>query len=181
VTVVSFATAPGWSRRTIANPDGTIGAVVYDRGRIGRDEYAEFRLLATPTEAGTVSWKVEQTYADGVTKPWTGPPEKEGEATVETGPSARGPAPATRLVARAEAEAGTPAPAGGGKGSSPAGIWLGVIAIGIAAAAAVGVGFLWSSRPMPLPPDDEPAATPDPEHAAPEAASRGVAPKRPRD
>jgi len=174
ITIVRFATTPGWSRRTVARPDGTIGGVVYEGGRVGRDEYAEFRLLATPTEVGTAVWRVEQTYADGVTKPWTGPPEEEGETTGETGPSAQGPAPATRVVAEAPS---TAAPAAPGDDSSPAGIWLGIIAIGIAGAAAAGVGFLWSSRPMPLPPDDEPAAEPDREVAQ---ASRRRSPKRRR-
>jgi hypothetical protein len=179
VIVVRFATAPGWTRRTIANPDGTIGGVVYEGGRIDPDEYAEFRLLATPIQVGTALWKVEQTYADGVTKPWTGPPEKEGETTGETGPSTRGPAPATRFVAKATTS--TAAAPAAGDDSSPAGIWLGVIAIGIAGAAAAGVGFLWSSRPMPLPPDDgSPAEDPEPEHEAPTAPSPHKPPKHRR-
>lgn len=155
VVVVRFATSPGWSRRTVAAADGGIGGVVYEGGRARPDEYAEFRLLATPIEPGPALWKVEQTSADGTTKPWTGPPRDESDPGAESGPSTPGPAPATRFL---------PAPSAGTATakdeSSPAGIWLGIVAIGIAAASLMGMGFLWSSRPMRLPPDGEPLPVP---------------------
>jgi uncharacterized protein YcnI len=155
LVVVRFAATPGWTRRTVTASDGGIGGVVYQGGRAGQDEYAEFRLLATPVEAGTALWKVEQTYADGVVKRWTGPAEKEGEPVVESGPADPGPSPSTSFVAAPSAPAASD---GSGDDSSPAGIWLGIIAIGIAGAAIAATGFLWSTRPMSLPPDDGPAA-----------------------
>lgn len=178
VVVVRFAVAPGWTRRTVTASDGSIEGVVYQGGRVGRDEYAEFRLIATPVEAGTARWKVEQTYADGVVKPWTGPAEKEGEPVAESGPTDPGPSPSTTFVATPSAAA---AAGGSGDDSSPAAIWLGIIAIGIAGGAIVATGFLWSTRPMPLPPDDEqvvpaPAAS-DP---APGSAPKGNPPHKRR-
>jgi Domain of unkown function (DUF1775) len=173
LVVVRFATTPGWSRRTVAAADGSIAGVVYRGGRAGRDEYAEFRLIATPIETGTASWKVEQTSADGLVKPWTGPPEKEG-ATSESGPSQPGPAPVTRFVATASAVAA--AATSGSDDSSPAGIWLGVIAIVIAGAGLAATGFLWSTRPMALPPDGPDDALPE---AAPEPKAQPVAKSRP--
>lgn len=157
VVVVRFAATPGWTRRTVTARDGSIGGVVYQGGRVARDEYAEFRLIATPVEVGTALWKVEQTYADGVVKPWTGPAEKEGGPVAESGPTDPGPSPATTFVVTPSA---TAAPGGPDDESSPAGIWLGIIAIGIAGAGIAATGFLWSTRPMPLPPDEEPAAPP---------------------
>jgi Domain of unkown function (DUF1775) len=177
MVVVRFAATPGWTRRTIAAADGSIAGVVYD-GRVGRDEYAEFRLIATPVEQGSATWKVEQTYSDGVVKPWTGPPDEEGQASVETGPSDPGPAPVTRFVATASA---APASAGGtNDDSSPAGIWLGIIAIGIAGAALTAAGFLWSTRPMTLPAEDALADEPSPAPAKPPAPPKRPGAKRRR-
>jgi Domain of unkown function (DUF1775) len=177
MVVVRFASAPGWTRRTIAAADGSISGVVYD-GRVGRDEYAEFRLIATPVEQGSATWRVEQTSSDGIVKPWTGPPEEEGQASVETGPSDPGPAPVTRFVATASA---APAATGGtNNDSSPAGIWLGIIAICIAGAALTAVGFLWSTRPMVLPTGDALADEPSPATPKPPAPPKRPAAKRRR-
>lgn len=171
IVVVRFASSPGWTRRTVPAADGSIAGVIYQGGSLRGDEYAEFRLLATPVELGTAQWKVQQTYADGLVKPWTGPLESEGTASAESAPSAPGPAPLTTFVETASAPAASPgAPS---DDSSPAGIWLGIIAIGIAGAAIAATGFLWSTRPMPLPPDDEPEAP------APASAEAAPAPTPP--
>lgn len=153
VAVFAFAPSPGWARQELKTRDGRLRGVVYSGGKIGAGEYADFGFLGTPLREGTAAWKSEQTYADGVTKPWTGPPEKDGETAQETGPSAAGAAAATRLGPASE-EAQGAARGGSSDDSSSAGIWLGLIAIAIAAGAMLGVGLLWSSRPAPLPPDE---------------------------
>lgn len=158
VTVFAFASSPGWKRRVLLTPDRRTRGVVYFGGKIGVGEYVDFRFLATPRRAGLAIWRTEQTYADGQTKPWTGPPEQPGEPEEETGPTEPGPAPATRILSsRAAVTTGAAAPAArpdASGSSSGAGIWLGLIAIAISALAVLGVGFLWSSRPAELPGDD---------------------------
>jgi hypothetical protein len=111
-------------------------------------------MLGTPFESGTAVWKVRQTYADGVVKPWTGPPEKPGDETAETGPGAPGAAAAVTVLEAGVSVGGTAA-AAASDDDSDAAIWLGVIAIGISALAMLAVGFLWSTRPATLPLDDD--------------------------
>lgn len=158
VTVYSFGEPPaGWTVHPQLANDGRYRGVLFRGGTIGVGRYADFTMLATPFETGTVAWKVRQTYQDGQVKPWTGPPEEEGGSSQETGPSAPGPAARMEIVAAGTAVPAAPA-AVAGRGDdddSGAAIWLGVIAIGIAALAAVGVGLLWSTRPARLPEDDE--------------------------
>ena len=157
VTVYSFGVPPpGWTVRPQLATDGRYRGVVFRGGTIGVGRFADFTMLATPFETGTVAWKVRQTYADGQVKPWTGPPEQEGGTSQETGPSAPGPAARMEIVAAGTAVPGAPAAvAGRDDDDSGAAIWLGVIAIAIAALAAIGVGLLWSTRPARLPEDDE--------------------------
>jgi uncharacterized protein YcnI len=155
VTVYSFGEPPsGWTVHPQLADDGRYRGVVFRGGTIGAGRYADFTMLATPSEAGTVAWKVRQTYQDGQVKPWTGTPVQEGGSSQETGPSAPGPAAQMEIVAAGTA-ASPAAVAGRDDDDSGAAIWLGVIAIGIAALAAIGVGLLWSTRPARLPEDDE--------------------------
>lgn len=159
VTVYSFAEPPpGWTMRPLRAADGSFRGVEYRGGEIGVARYADFTVLGTPFTAGTAVWPARQTYADGRVKPWTGPPERPGEAEPESGPTDPGPAAAVTI-----AEAGAaPAPAADTAASaapasddeSSAGLWLGVIAIIISALAVLGVGLLWSTRPARLPDDD---------------------------
>jgi len=164
VSVFSFAAPPaGWTLRPLLTRDGRFRGVVYSGGRIPPQRYADFHLLGTPTATGTSRWAAYQTMANGDVKPWTGPPEKPGATSPETGPTQPGPAAAVQIVAEgtSTAPATTTTPASGGDsdgGSSDAGIWLGVIAIAIAALAALGTGLLWSSRPARLPEGDEPGS-----------------------
>jgi len=153
VTVFSFAEPPpGWRVRALRAGDGRFRGVRYTGGRIGVGRYADFRVLGTPFESGTATWPARQTYADGLVKPWTGPPDAGGGATAETGPEEPGPAAAIEIAAPGEPTGGLAAP-GGDEGSGAA-IWLGVIAIGISALAALGVGLLWSTRPARLPEEE---------------------------
>ncbi len=153
VTVFSFAEPPpGWTMRPLRAGDGRFRGVRYAGGRIGVGRYADFRVLGTPFESGTATWPARQTYADGLVKPWTGPPESGDEPVAETGPEEPGPAAAIEI-----GEPGEPAGAevaGGADDGSGAAVWLGVIAIGISALAALGVGLLWSTRPARLPEEE---------------------------
>ncbi len=158
VTVSSFAAPPaGWTlQETLADDDRTIG-VVYRGGTIGVDRYLDFTFLGVGFDTGTTIWKTKQTYADGVVKSWTGPPEVPGDEGPETGPNQPGPASAIEVVAAGAAPAATVSASANKDENSGAGIWLGLIAIVVAAAAFLAAGFLWTTRPMKLP-DDEPPA-----------------------
>jgi len=153
ITVYAIKPLAGWTARVLLRPDKRMRGVVFGGGRIANGEFQEFEVLGTPQEAGTAAWRARQTYADGVVKPWTGPPEKPGQVSSESGPADPGPAAATTISVAGQAP-GAPATTTGSSGSS-AGTWLGVIAIAISAAAALGVGLLWSTRPARLPEDGE--------------------------
>ncbi|MGE3137948.1 MAG: DUF1775 domain-containing protein [Thermoleophilia bacterium] len=156
VTVYSVNPPPGWDARLLYRPDRRTRGVVFRGGRIPDGQFEEFDVLGTPQEAGEVVWRSRQTYADGVVKPWTGPPEQPGETTPESGPGDPGPASAMTLRANAiEAGAEGPTAAPDADEGTSAAIWLGLIAIAISMGAAVGVGLLWSTRPARLPRDDE--------------------------
>jgi hypothetical protein len=156
ITVYSFGPPPpGWKVVPVRGPDGRFRAVIFTGGSIAPARYADFTMLGTPFESGTAIWKVSQTYADGVVKPWTGPPEKPGEESAETGPAEPGPAAAVTVFDPGVAVGGVTGPPSSGDDDSGTAIWLGVIAIGISALAVVAVGFLWSTRPATLPSDDE--------------------------
>jgi hypothetical protein len=113
-------------------------------------------MLGTPFESGTAIWEVRQTYADGVVKPWTSPPEEPGGQSPESGPGDPGPAAAVTVL-EPGASVGASATGSGGDGDDDSGaaVWLGVIAIAVSGLAVLAVGFLWSTRPATLPSDDE--------------------------
>ncbi len=157
VTVYSIGpTPPGWKVTAIRAANGKFANLVFSGGRIPPNRYADFTVLATPFASGQAVWPVNQTYSDGKTKPWTGPPEQPGEASAETGPTDPGPAAAQTILEPGQVPAGGTGGGGGsGDDDSDAAIWLGVIAIGIAALAVLATGFLWSTRPATLPADGE--------------------------
>ncbi|HET6691061.1 MAG TPA: DUF1775 domain-containing protein [Miltoncostaeaceae bacterium] len=162
VTVYSLGPAPpGWKATAIRGADGKFATLVFTGGSIPPERYADFTVLATAFESGQAVWPVVQGFSDDKDKPWTGPPEKPGEASAETGPTDPGPAAAQTILQPGQAPAtGAAAGGGGGDGDSDTAIWLGVIAIGIAALAVLATGFLWSTRPARLPEDDEEDAGP---------------------
>jgi uncharacterized protein YcnI len=155
--VGQFAPMPGWTRRVLLTDDKRVRGVQWSGGRIEPDEYVDFRFLATPRRAGQSIFRASQTYADGRTKQWSGPPEKAGAAEQETGLDDAGPSPAVEVTATPDVPSGTGAANSSAttkRTSSDAAIWLGVIAILIALGAALAAGFLWSTRPATLPPDE---------------------------
>ena len=151
ITVYSFAAPPpGWTMRTVRGPDKRFRAVIYS-GSLPPNGYVDFRVLGTPFESGTATWKTLQTYAGGQVKPWTGAPEKPGEETPETGPTDVGPAPVVTVAEPGQAVGSTGTTATSAEDDSGAAVWLGVIAIGISALCLLALGFLWSTRPARLP------------------------------
>jgi uncharacterized protein YcnI len=162
--VGQFAPKPGWQRKVLLTDSKRARGVRWTGGRIAPGEYADFRLLATPRTAGQAVFRVYQTYSDGKTKPWAGPPEKPGAAEQETGVEEPGPSPAVDVTATPDVPTGAAATALSTsttttkRTSSDAAIWLGLIAIVIALAAVLATGFLWSTRPATLP-ADEPGET----------------------
>ncbi len=156
VTVYSIGPPPpGWKATAIRGANGKFATLVFSGGRIPPNRYADFTVLGTAFESGQAVWPVIQAYSDGKDKPWTGPPEKPGEESAETGPTAKGPAAAQTILEPGQAPAAAATGGGGGGGDSDTAIWLGVIAIGISALAVLATGFLWSTRPATLPEDDE--------------------------
>ena len=107
--------------------DGRLRGVTFQGGTIPVGRYADFTMLATPFQTGTVLWKVLQTYQDGQVKPWTGTPVAEGGTSQETGPGSPGPASQMEIVPAGTVVSGVPAAVatGGGDDDSGAAIWLG--------------------------------------------------------
>ena len=158
VTVYAFGpTPPGWKVTPIRGANGKFSTIVFSGGSIPVNGYVDFTVLGTPFESGTAVWNVRQTYSDGVVKPWTGPPEKPGKESAETGPAEPGPAAAQTILEPGAAPSVAGSGGASGDDDSGAAIWLGVIAIGIAALAVLATGFLWSTRPATLPSDEEDA------------------------
>ncbi|SMB92451.1 DUF1775 domain-containing protein [Deinococcus hopiensis] len=70
MTVTRFQVLPGFVRSLKINGDGLITEVSW-KGRIAPQEYARFFFQArNPAQPGPVSWKVDQTYADGSVVAW---------------------------------------------------------------------------------------------------------------
>jgi uncharacterized protein YcnI len=80
----SFDDPPGWTRKNVLASNGAIDQVEWT-GRLAVDGFVEFAFLAgTPEQPGVIEWKALQTYADGTTVRWIGPPgSEEPAATTE--------------------------------------------------------------------------------------------------
>ncbi len=72
---------PGWKVKVERKNDRI--DVVRWTGIAPPDQFAEFRLIArNPILEGDLSWKIVQTYADGETVRWIGPPGSDSPASV---------------------------------------------------------------------------------------------------
>jgi uncharacterized protein YcnI len=81
VVPFSFEDRPGWKRTIQKTRDGGIDTVTWT-GRTAPDGLAEFQFLATPDDRErTIEWKALQTYSDGKTVSWIGPPGSENPAS----------------------------------------------------------------------------------------------------
>ncbi|WP_034343000.1 DUF1775 domain-containing protein [Deinococcus misasensis] len=70
VKVSRFIPVPGWTRTVEKDANGRITAVTW-KGNLEPMEFIRFFFAATnPADAGTISWKVYQTYSDGTVVPW---------------------------------------------------------------------------------------------------------------
>ena len=106
----SFGTTPGWKRKEVTAPNGSISELEWT-GKLDSDGFVAFQLLAsTPDTPGTIEWKALQQYSDGQVVSWIGDAESENPS-----PVMRIDANAPRQNAGGEGAAGTePASAGGG-------------------------------------------------------------------
>ncbi len=87
VKVSTVQPIPGWSYEFEKDKDGRNTALVWTAtdGGIKAHEFVEFAFVgANPKEAGTLSWKAYQTYADGEVVEWTGAPDSKTPASVTT-------------------------------------------------------------------------------------------------
>lgn len=128
VVVSRFLPTPGWTREVEKDSTGTLVAATWSGGQIGPDEFQEFGFIArNPADAGTIGWKVYQTYQDGETVAWTGPAGSEKPAAITTIRAATAeepPGPAATPAARAGGAVATPAgitvtPAPAGEPAAP--------------------------------------------------------------
>ncbi len=163
-TVYALGPPPaGWRQKERLAPDGQVVGVVYSGGVVPVGEYRDFTVLATPFGTGTAVFRSYQTYADAKTKPWTGPPERPGEITQETGNTEPGPAASVLIQTPGEATAAAgsrPGVATAVRTESGAATWIGIIGILIGLVACAAAGFLWATRPVTLDPDDDDPGAP---------------------
>ncbi len=73
---------PGWEH-AFEEDRGIVTAVMFSGGEIRPREFQQFLVQAqAPEEPGGYPWKATQTYEDGSTVEWTGPPDAEEPASV---------------------------------------------------------------------------------------------------
>lgn len=157
----------GWSVNPLTGQGSDLSGADYD-GELPAREQLEVTILATPTTPGPAAWRVEQTFADGSRVLWTADPDPG--AVGEPAAGEPGPAAAITITGASLAVPEVPPPpspdpppnppAGeatnsvesGGSGVSA---WILVVAGAVAILALGAVGWMWSNRPMALPPDED--------------------------
>jgi uncharacterized protein YcnI len=81
-TVSGVQPFPGWDYE-FEEDGGLITSVTWSGGEIGPREFQQFLLSAqAPEEPGEYPWRAFQTYEDGSTVEWTGPPDAGEPASV---------------------------------------------------------------------------------------------------
>jgi uncharacterized protein YcnI len=81
-TVSGVQPVPGWDYE-FEEDGGLITSVTWSGGEIGPREFQQFLISAqAPEEPGEYPWRAIQTYEDGSTVEWTGPPDAEEPASV---------------------------------------------------------------------------------------------------
>ncbi len=162
----------GWTVNSLAGQGTDLGGGDYD-GELPSGEQLEVTILATPLVPGEAVWRVEQTFADGSRVLWTADPDPT--ASEEPGPGEPGPAFATTISgaslepppAAATPDAPEPPQAppadpdtgdiemGAEPDDSDIASWILVVVGAIALLALGAVGWMWSNRPLDLPPDED--------------------------
>ena len=78
----AFEETPGWKRSERLAADQSLDVVAW-RGSLPPGSFVRFSFLAgTPDKPGEITWPTVQTYADGVSARWIGPPDSEEPAAV---------------------------------------------------------------------------------------------------
>ena len=75
-SIDSFVPSPGWKRveqSTGSGDNAVITQVTWTGGRVPTGDDSLFQFLAQPAKAGTYTFHVQQTYADGSIVDWSGP------------------------------------------------------------------------------------------------------------
>jgi len=81
-TLSGVQPVPGWDYE-FEEDGGLIMSVTWSGGEIGPREFQQFLISAqAPEEPGEYQWRAFQTYEDGSTVEWTGPPDAEEPASV---------------------------------------------------------------------------------------------------
>lgn len=139
-TVSGVKPVPGWEYE-FEEEAGVVTAVTWSGGQIGPREFQEFEMQArTPDEPGDFPFGATQTYEDGSTAEWTGPPDSENPASVvrvvssgagdhgHGGEEEAATSPDEQTGADLPATGGTPFPTVASTGLFAAGLALGLIA-----------------------------------------------------
>ena len=70
--IMSFEEKPGWTVEPVRGPGGAITGARWT-GQLPPERFTEFGVIAVnPKQAGELSWKATQTYADGARVEWSG-------------------------------------------------------------------------------------------------------------
>jgi uncharacterized protein YcnI len=78
IRVEAFEQKPGWTAIPVRDGGGRIASVLWT-GNLAPHEFTELGIIAVnPSSEGELVWTAVQTYADGATVEWAGPP---GSAT----------------------------------------------------------------------------------------------------
>ena len=75
-SIDSFVPSPGWKRveqSTGTGDNAVITQVTWTDGSTPTEEDSLFQFLAQPSEPGTYTFRVQQTYSDGSIVDWSGP------------------------------------------------------------------------------------------------------------
>lgn len=81
VKISRFLQSPGWTRTVVKDANGTVTEVVW-KGQVDPMEFVRFYFQATnPADAGTLTWKMYQTYGDGTVAKWDGSSAEEPAST----------------------------------------------------------------------------------------------------
>ena len=84
VIVGQYAPAVGGKTEVLRTDAKVPRGMEWTGGRIQPGEYTDFRFLAAPKTAGQAVFRAYQTYADGRTKQWAGPPERPSARSTAT-------------------------------------------------------------------------------------------------
>jgi uncharacterized protein YcnI len=119
VRVSSFSDVPGWNLEIVRDTAKRIVGAVWT-GSLPPERFAEFPFVAAnPKTAGSITWPVIQTYADGERAEWTGPADSKRPASLTT------------LAVASSSTTGAPTSSGGINWVSAAALGMAVLSLGL--------------------------------------------------